>query len=196
MILYEHLLGQCVEPVLRVLLGLAALAGAGEVPDPWCPYASADGAVYGCVGVVAEMDQPRVWSLDVLGGAAADLTIRPTTTALVPDAWVPLGAYAVRLRIDLHEGGASYEFYGGLDVRCVDGREIPVDVRARGLELGEVARLFTVAERPRFALSVRGQDGGEGHDDVWLNTITVDAAALCAGAPAIEGPLPGRSVGP
>ncbi len=196
MVLYEHLLARFVEPTLRVLLGLAALAGVGEVPDPWCPYASEDGTAYGCVGVVAQMDQPRVWSLDVLGGVAEDLTTRPTMTPVVPGVWIPVGSQAVRVRIDLHEGSASYEFFGGLDVRCADGRVVAVDIRERGLELGEVARLFTVGGASTFALSVRGQDGGEGHDDVWLNTITVDAAALCAGTETIAGPLPGRSVGP
>src|SRR5690606_23601212 len=87
----------------------------------------------------------------------------PVATVLPPDRWVATDRVAVRLRLDLHERDASFEYYGEITVRCADGVEREIDVRRRGLELGEEAILAWAPASGTFAVSVHGVDGGEGH---------------------------------
>ncbi|MBI2893594.1 MAG: hypothetical protein HYY06_08570 [Deltaproteobacteria bacterium] len=47
-----------------------------------------------------------------------------------------------------------------------------------------------------IALSVLGEDGGEGIVDRWLATVVADTGAPCAGREGLAGPVEGRSVGP
>jgi hypothetical protein len=117
-------------------------------------------------------------------------------TTLTPDEWHPVDDAAVRLSVRLHEGDASFEYFGDVTVRCPNAREIEVNVRKRGLELGEVARLYHAPGTRTLALSVVGEDGGEDMIETWVNTVVIDTAALCAGASGIAGPIEGRSVGP
>jgi hypothetical protein len=129
--------------------------------------------------------------------AALGFTTVPLEAAtLTPGEWHPVDNAAVRFDLRLHEGDASMEYFGGVTVRCPDAREIEVNVRKRGLELGEVARLFRAPGTKTFALSVVGEDGGEDTLETWVNTVVIDTAALCSGSPGVAGPIEGRSVGP
>ena len=86
--------------------------------------------------------------------------------------------------------------FGDLTVRCPDRHSVTVDVRARGLELGDDAWLFSSPGAAVVAVSIHGDDGGEDCSDHFLNTVVLDIPALCAGGTGLAGPLPGRNVGP
>jgi hypothetical protein len=129
--------------------------------------------------------------LTALGFTAVPLA----ATTLTPGEWHPVDDAAVRYNVRLHEGDASIEYLGGVTVRCPDAREIEVNVRKRGLELGEVARAYHAPGTRTLALSVVGEDGGEGDIATWVNTVVIDTAAMCAGVLGIAGPIDGRSVG-
>jgi hypothetical protein len=122
--------------------------------------------------------------------------VAPQRERLPPGRWREIDGFAIRYTVRLHEGGASYEYFGQLDLRCADGRERHVEVRRRGLELGEHAAASWAPGSGTVALSVHGVDGGEGHDDHWLNTVVLDTEAICRGAEGVVGPIEGRMVGP
>jgi hypothetical protein len=130
--------------------------------------------------------------------ASVGPTVGPATRVpMKPGVPVELGNLHVRYEADIHEGDASFEWLGDLTVRCADGTEKQLGVRKRDLELGETAFLFHAGGDAPFAFSVLGVDGGEGSESRWLNTVVVDAAALCAGRTnAVAGPVEGRSIGP
>jgi len=131
--------------------------------------------------------------LAVLGFGPA----RPDRVRLVPGRWVAAGPVRVRYDLRLHEGDASFEYVGDVVVGCPGGAEHRLDVRRRGLELGDAAWLFRAPGAETFAISVHGIDGGEGVEWHWLDTIAIDGAALCAGrAGAVGGPIAGRAQGP
>lgn len=130
--------------------------------------------------------------LTALGFTAVPLEAK----TLSPGEWQTAGDAAVRFDLRLHEGDASFEYFGSVTVRCPDAREIEVNVRKRGLELGEVARLFHAPGSRSVAVSVVGEDGGEDVINTWVNTVVIDIAALCAGSPGVAGPIEGRGVGP
>jgi hypothetical protein len=56
--------------------------------------------------------------------------------------FVEVGAIGVRYDPKLHEGDASYEWFGDLTLRCGDRTERPLELRKRGMELGGTAVLF------------------------------------------------------
>lgn len=120
----------------------------------------------------------------------------PLASRLVPGRWLRAGGAEVFFRLHVPEGSASYENFGDLSVRCPDGHRVTIDVRGRGLELGEDAWAFWVPDEPVLAISVHGDDGGEGATDHFVNTVVVDVPALCAGRRGIAGPIAGRNVGP
>lgn len=120
----------------------------------------------------------------------------PRASRLVPGRWLRAGGAEVFFRLRVSEGSASYENFGDLSVRCPDGHRVPIDVRGRGLELGEDAWAFWVPGEPVLAVSVHGDDGGEGATDHFVNTVVVDVPMLCAGRRGIAGPIAGRNVGP
>jgi hypothetical protein len=74
-------------------------------------------------------------------------------TTLTPDEWHPVDDAAVRLSVRLHEGDASFEYFGDVTVRCPNAREIEVNVRKLGRRRGR---------RRRHDRDV-GQHGGHRH---------------------------------
>lgn len=125
------------------------------------------------------------------------LAAMPRGARLAPGTWVDAGAFRIGFDLRLHEGDASFEYFGDLKVQCPDSSELPLGVRRRGLELGEEAWAFWTTDAPWVvALSVLGEDGGEGVTDRWINTLVVDARALCEGREGIAGPIEERSEGP
>jgi hypothetical protein len=184
-----------------------AYACLGSAPSPIDQSART-----GYVDLIGGLADKTVVESHAVAGSAK--TIEPTTaidarlaalgftsvplaaTTLTPGEWTAIDDAAVRFDLRLHEGDASFEYFGGLSVRCPDDREIELNIRKRGLELGEVARLFRAPGTKTFALSVVGEDGGEGEVETWVNTVVIDTAALCAGGPGVSGPIDGRSVGP
>jgi hypothetical protein len=65
------------------------------------------------------------------------------------------------------------------------------------MELGETAILFQAGPGEPFAVSILGEDGGEGSESRWLNTVVVDGSRFCENhSDAIAGPAPDRTIGP
>lgn len=141
----------------------------------------------------------RSWTIAAIGSRATTprakvekalsaLGMRPLTTspvAITANRWTSVGAAQLFLRVDLHEGDASFENFGDLSVRCADAKEIVIDLRAAGIELGEAAVAFPSPDGAWLAISIAGLDGGEGTYDYTLDTVVLDLATTCArGAPA------------
>jgi hypothetical protein len=120
----------------------------------------------------------------------------PHAARLVPGRWTMAETTGVRYELRLHEGDASFEYFGDVTVRCPNQRWIPLHVRQRHLELGKDAWLFWVPGASVIAVSIHGEDGGEDISEHWLNTVVIDTEALCAGRSGIAGPFRNRSVGP
>jgi hypothetical protein len=105
--------------------------------------------------------------------AAAPVTI-PVKT------WVTLGSVQVFLRVDLHEGDASFENFGDLTLRCGTVPDHVIDLRAAGMTLGDTAVAYLSPDRSWLAISIVGLDGGEDTYDYSLDTAVIDVAATCA----------------
>ena len=118
-------------------------------------------------------------------------------TRLSAGTWTRVGRSELLYDLQTHEGDASFEHLGDLALRCADGREVRLGARDRGLELGGEAWAFRAREGEAIAISVIGEDGGEGVVYRWVNTMVISPRALCgAGGRGIVGPLAGRNVGP
>lgn len=134
------------------------------------------------------------WTIAAIGGRATvrraevvkqlrALEMRPLATSpvkLEPNAWVRIGGEALRLRIDAHQGDASFEHFGDLQLRCATGAEIVFDLRARDFELGESAWAFRSPDGAWLAVSVVGFDGGEDTAVYTIDTAVIDVATSCA----------------
>jgi hypothetical protein len=193
-----------------------------EGPAPRCFAYSRSRRAYACVGWSAPEQEDQLGYVDIVGAAVVEehLVWRrstgaadrepvarrlaelgfsaelPRTMPLQPGQWMVVLGASIRYTVDLHEGDASYEYYGELAVRCADGRTQVIDVRKRGLELGERAVVSSTPSSKMLAVSIHGVDGGEGHDDHWINTVVIDPPALCRGSRSVFGPIDGRMVGP
>ncbi len=78
-----------------------------------------------------------------------------------PGVFVEVGAIGVRYDPKLHEGDASYEWFGDLTLRCGDRTERPLELRKRGMELGGTAVLFQAGAGEPFAISI------DAHGSAW-----------------------------
>ena len=195
-------------------------ASANVVPRPLCFGYGESLRAYACVGYKDRATRHRRQVVDVIGIADGQPSVQTLPlskeeidrwlaarrfvpghsingTRLVPGNWMRVDGARVRYDWRVHEGDASYENFGDMTVRCPDGREIPLGVRERGLELGEVALAFSRPDSDVIAISVAGDDGGEGIVYHWVNTLIVDLHRLCVtGHVAIAGPVAGRNLGP
>ncbi|HEY5453148.1 MAG TPA: hypothetical protein VIQ54_30555 [Polyangia bacterium] len=194
-------------------------ARASTRPQPLCFAYAPSLRAYACVGYLDDGGKHRRQVVDIVGihdgwprvethmlpkddvdRRLAEHGFLPGGThraRLLPRKWIRAGAARVRYDWSVHEGDASYENLGDVTIRCRDGRDIPLGVRKRGLELGEDARVFWREDADVLAVSVAGDDGGEDTFYRWVNTVVVDVPVLCAGGTAaVAGPVQGRSVGP
>jgi hypothetical protein len=106
------------------------------------------------------------------------LTAAPLTIA--PNTWVTIGTEKVFLRVDPHEGDASFENFGDLTLRCSGATDLVIDLRAAGIELGETAVAARSPDGNWLAISIVGIDGGEDTTDFTLDTAVIDLATTCA----------------
>jgi len=187
-------------------------------PRPRCFAYAPSLRGYACVGY-ADEGQGRRQVVDVVGLGRRGAVVRshalpkadadrwltelgfapvvPHGARLPSGQWVAAGAARLRFELRPHDGDASFENYGDVTVGCPDGRGIALDVRKRGLELGDDAWVFWQSGSGVIAISVAGLDGGEDTIYRWVNTLVVDVSVLCAGGTAaVAGPVQGRSVGP
>jgi hypothetical protein len=132
------------------------------------------------------------WTIAAIGGRATTkpavierelatlgmtrLQTRPI--ALPVGKWVTVGKVALWLELDVHEGDASYENFGELRVRCSDATQV-VDLRKRGIELGDTARVFLSPDLAWAAIGIVGDDGGEGTIGFALDTVMVELDRVC-----------------
>lgn len=133
------------------------------------------------------------WTIAAIGGrpttsrrtievALGPFGLQPLSAAAVsvsPGRWTDVGGATVFLRVVPHEGDASFENFGDLRLRCPDSREMLVDLRAAGLELGGTTSAVTSPDRRWLALSLVGIDGGEGTLDFTLDTAVIDVVSSC-----------------
>jgi hypothetical protein len=138
-------------------------------------------------------DLHRAWTVAAIGGRPttprrtverelATLGLRRLTTKpikLPGNSWQQVGAEQLFLRLDPHEGDASFEMFGDLKLRCSTTNEVMFDVRGAGLEIGEVAWVFRSPDSNWLAVSIVGEDGGEDTADYTLDTVVIDVRASC-----------------
>ncbi len=104
----------------------------------------------------------------------------PHQVVLEPDAWVSLRDIHLRYHIDVHEGDASYEIRGTLELRCTpDGPAHPVDLDPRDGIGGPFAVASAADGTGLYAITVEHQDGGEGYTDVVWRSYILDAERWC-----------------
>lgn len=113
-------------------------------------------------------------------GALGLRALRRAPVKLAPNAWTRVGDVSLRLTLRPHDGDASFENFGHLDLRCRSGVEIELDLRGAGLELGETAWVFRAPSADPLAVSIVGFDGGEDTSQYSLDTVVIDIAATCA----------------
>lgn len=106
------------------------------------------------------------------------LTDAPLTIA--PNTWVTVGTQKVFLRVDPHDGDASFENFGDLTLRCTGASDLVIDLRAAGIELGETAVAARSPDGNWLAISIVGIDGGEDTTDFTLDTAVIDLATTCS----------------
>jgi hypothetical protein len=143
------------------------------------------------IDLVSPARQQR-WTIAAIGGRPiarratveaelGALGLQPLGAPVVITAneWTNVGAEQLFLRVDAHEGDASFENFGDLTLRCKTGVEIRIDLRARGFELGETARAFRSPDSNWLALSIVGVDGGEDTSEFTIDTAVIDIAQSC-----------------
>lgn len=133
------------------------------------------------------------WTIAAIGGrptttrsaverrlAALEMrTLQVTPIRLATGAWTKVGASDWKLRVDGHEGDASFENFGELTIRC-GARDVVVDLRGAGLELGETAVAYVAPDGSGLvALSIVGLDGGEDTAEYSLDTAVIDVVTTC-----------------
>ena len=112
-------------------------------------------------------------------GALGLQPLRGAPIAIIANEWTKVGAEQLLLRVDAHEGDASFENFGDLTLRCTTGIEIRIDLRGLGFELGETARAFRAPDSNWLALSIVGVDGGEDTSEFSIDTAVIDIAQSC-----------------
>ena len=107
-----------------------------------------------------------------------------TPIRLANNGWTQVGAHPWKLRVDAHEGDASFENFGELTIRC-GARDVIVDLRGADLELGETAVAYVAPDDSGLvALSMVGVDGGEDTSEYSLDTAVIDVVTTCQQAKA------------
>jgi len=131
------------------------------------------------------------WQIAAIGGRAttpvATVERELRLLAMTPFApkaielvgWVTVGNVELNLEVRLHEGDASYENFGELHVRCGTASQT-IDLRARNVELGDVARVFVSPDRAWAAIGIVGDDGGEGAMGFALDTVVIELGRVCS----------------
>jgi hypothetical protein len=112
-------------------------------------------------------------------GALGMQPLRGAPIVITANQWTKVGAARLFLRVEAHEGDASFENFGDLTLRCKSGIEIRIDLRAWGFKLGETARAFRSPDSNWLALSIVGVDGGEDTSQFSLDTAVIDIAQSC-----------------
>lgn len=106
-------------------------------------------------------------------------SLRVTPVRLAIGAWTRVGDHDWKLRVDGHEGDASFENFGELTIRC-GARDVIVDLRGAGLELGDTAVAYVAPDGSGLAaLSIVGVDGGEDTSQYSLDTAVIDVVTTC-----------------
>jgi hypothetical protein len=137
--------------------------------------------------------QPASWTIAAIGdrpttgrstveGALGELGLRALTAApvtIVPKTWVKVGSAQLFLRVETHEGDASFENFGELTLRCGNVPDRVVDLRAAGMTLGDTAVAYLSPDKSWLAISIVGLDGGEDTYDYRLDTAVIDLTATC-----------------
>ncbi len=113
------------------------------------------------------------WTIAAIGGrpttsrkaverSLAKLGMRPlqvTPIRLANNAWTQVGAHPWKLRVDAHEGDASFENLGELTIRC-GARDVIVDLRGADLELGETAVAYVAPDDSGLVVPALNGDPG------------------------------------
>ena len=152
-------------------------------PTPECyAYDAATGS-YACLGFASDngsADYPeghyqrQRWIDNPVCGA------RPSAVPLPEEEWRALGGVRVRYDSGYHEGDASFEYWATLTVEC-GGRTIDIELDEH-VATGEHAIAFTAPGATRHAISITGEDGGEGVYYWTLQTVLLDERT-CTVAP-------------
>lgn len=127
-------------------------------------------------------------------GALAALGLRTLATPAIQvpaNRWVAVGTVKLFLRVDPHEGDASFENLGDLTMRC-PRVDVVIDLRAAQIELGDVAVAYRSPDGTWLALAIAGLDGGEDTYTYTLDTAVLDVAATCATQRAVMWTTPSR----
>jgi hypothetical protein len=133
----------------------------------------------------------EIWTIAAIGGrptiarAAVEkrlavLGMRPLNGKPVPlaiGAWTTVGTAQLKLRVDGHDGDASFENFGELTIRC-GARDVIADLREAGMTLGETALAY-VAPDGLIAVSIVGVDGGEDTSLYTIDTAVIDVVTSC-----------------
>lgn len=131
-------------------------------------------------------------------GKLAALAMRPlqvTPIRLAIGAWTVVGGHDWKLRVDGHDGDASFENFGELTIRC-GARDVIVDLRGADLELGETAVAYVAPDGSGLvALSMVGVDGGEDTAEYSLDTAVIDVVTTCQQAKVAMWTTPSVTVG-
>lgn len=110
-------------------------------------------------------------------GYTAPITTR---ARLEPNTWVPVGGVELRYSVRLHEGDASFEYYGKLEIRCTpDGPAQAVAFDPNDPIGGPSAVVSSATGASLHALTVEHEDGGEGWVSVAWSSWLVDEAQWC-----------------
>jgi hypothetical protein len=113
----------------------------------------------------------------VRGGFTVPVTAR---AVLEPEVWVAVGRVELRYSWRLHEGDASFEYHGTVELRCTpEGtvHELVLDHHS-GIG-GPFAVVSSAPGTTLHAITFEHQDGGEGWVDVRWYSWLVDAARWC-----------------
>ena len=113
-------------------------------------------------------------------GALGLRALATTPVKIASNTWVTVGGVQLFLRVDAHEGDASFENFGDLTLRCAAAKDLVIDLRAAGIELGDTAVAYRSPDGNWLALSISGLDGGEDTYDYNLDTVVLDVATSCA----------------
>ncbi len=110
---------------------------------------------------------------------------------LPEDTWVDVGRVQLRYSVHLHEGDASFEYSGTLEIRC--DRTAPaqtIDFDPYDDLGGPFAVVASAPGTSLHAVTVEHQDGGEGYVDLSWSSWLVDEREWCPddirGSPARE----------
>lgn len=131
---------------------------------------------------IAAIGRRPTTARSVVESALGGLGLRPLAAGvpIAVNAWVTLGDAQLFLRVDGHDGDASFENFGDLTLRCAKAKDLVIDLRAAGIELGDTAVGYRSPDGNWIALTISGLDGGEDTANYTLDTVVIDIATTCA----------------